>query len=445
VSAVETLSGWGRWPRRACRVRAPRDPDEVAPALAGPPAIARGLGRAYGDSALNPDCTIATRRLDRLLSFEAATGVLVAEAGTSLARIIETFLPRGFFPPVVPGTKFVTLGGAIAADVHGKNHHVAGSFGDHVLWLDLVDAAGETRRCSAEADAGLFHATLGGMGLTGIVLRAALRLMPVESGWIRQRTIVAPDLDAAIDAFEANLASTYSVAWIDALARGATRGRSLVHLGEHARADDLPPASAAAPYATPRRGGRRLPLDAPSWVLTPWAVRAFNHSYFRAGRRAPGERLVDWDSYFFPLDAIHDWNRIYGRRGFAQYQCALPLATAREGLSEMLGTIAAAGLGSFLSVLKRFGTGAPQRPLSFPLEGYTLALDFPLSPAALTLMDRLDEITLAAGGRLYLAKDSRMTQRTFEAGYGAGRAAFDAVIGRQAGRFASLQSRRLGI
>ena len=184
---------------------------------------------------------------------------------------------------------------------------------------------------------------------------------------------------------------------------------------------------------------------APSWVLTPWAVRAFNHSYFRAGRRAPGERLVDWDSYFFPLDAIHEWNRIYGRRGFAQYQCALPLATAREGLSEMLGTIATAGLGSFLSVLKRFGPGAPQRPLSFPLEGYTLALDFPLSPAALTLMDRLDEITLAAGGRLYLAKDSRMTQRTFEAGYGPGRAAFDAVIGPQAGRFASLQSRRLGI
>ena len=445
MSAIETLSGWGRWPRRACRVHAPRDAGDVAAALAGPPAIARGLGRAYGDSALNPECTIATRRLDRLLSFDAESGVLVAEAGASLARVIETFLPRGFFPPVVPGTKFVTLGGAIAADVHGKNHHVAGSFGDHVLWLDLACAGGETRRCSAETDAGLFHATLGGMGLTGIVLRAALRLMPVESGWIRQRTIVAPDLDAAMDAFEANLASTYSVAWIDALARGSARGRSLVHLGEHARADDLPPGGAEAPYATPRRGVRRLPLDAPSWVLTPWAVRAFNEAYFRGGRRAPGERLVDWDSYFFPLDAIHDWNRIYGRRGFAQYQCALPLAAAREGLSGMLGAIAAAGLGSFLSVLKRFGPGAPQRPLSFPIEGYTLALDFPLSPAALTLMDRLDEITLAAGGRLYLAKDSRMTQRTFEAGYGAGRAAFDAVTGGQAGRFASLQSRRLGI
>jgi FAD/FMN-containing dehydrogenase len=447
MKAIETISGWGGWPRRTCRISVPVDPFRVADALIGESAIARGLGRAYGDSALNPDCTVLTRRLDRLLAFDAETGALVAESGVSLARMIEVLLPRGFFPPVVPGTKFVTLGGAIAADVHGKNHHIAGSFGNHVLWFDLLTIDGGVRRCSPSSNVDLFQATLGGMGLTGIVLRAAIRLLPIESGWIRQRTIVAPDLNTAIDAFEANLASTYSVAWIDCLAGGLARGRSLVYLGEHASRADLPPGMAAHPFATPRRSARWFPAYAPSWIMNQWSVRAFNHVYFRKGYRQPPDRLVDWDRYFFPLDSILEWNRIYGRPGFAQYQCALPLAAARDALTDMLDAIASGGLGSFLSVLKRFGAGVPDRPLSFPVEGYTLALDFPLSPAALTMMDRLDEITIAAGGRIYLAKDSRMTQRTFEAGYGAGRAALSVVIPRSAGNrsFASLQSRRLGI
>jgi FAD/FMN-containing dehydrogenase len=447
MKAIETISGWGGWPRRTCRISVPVDPFRVADALTGASAIARGLGRAYGDSALNPDCTVLTHRLDRLLAFDAETGVLVAESGVSLARMIEVLLPRGFFPPVVPGTKFVTFGGAIAADVHGKNHHVAGSFGNHVLWLDLLTVDGDVRRCSPGSNVGLFQATLGGMGLTGIVLRAAIRLLSVESGWIRQRTIVAPDLNTAIDAFEANLASTYSVAWIDCLAGGPARGRSLVYLGEHANRADLPPGIATHPFATPRCRARRLPVYAPSWIMNQWSVRAFNHVYFRKGCQQPPDRLVDWDRYFFPLDSILEWNRMYGRPGFAQYQCALPLAAARDALTDMLDAIASGGLGSFLSVLKRFGAGVPDRPLSFPVEGYTLALDFPLSPAALTMMDRLDEITIAAGGRIYLAKDSRMTQRTFEAGYSASSVALSAAISRSAGNrsFASLQSRRLGI
>lgn len=446
MSRVEALSGWGRWPRQPCRVATPAGLDAVA-AACGASAIARGLGRAYGDSAMNADCTILTRRLDRMLEFDAASGILTAEAGVSLARIVEVFLPRGFFPPVVPGTRFVTIGGAIAADVHGKNHHVAGSFGDHVLWIDLLCGDGEVRRCSAEVEAALFHATLGGMGLTGVVLRAALRLMPVTTGWIRQRTIVAADLDGAMAAFEDNLASTYSVAWIDCLAQGAARGRSLVYLGEHARPEDLPSTAAGEPLRTPQRTTRRVPLDAPSGALNAWSVRAFNGLYFRAGRRGRAERLVDWQTYFFPLDALLEWNRIYGRRGFAQHQCALPLATAREGLAEMLGAVAAAGLGSFLAVLKRLGPGAPERPLSFPIEGYTLALDFPVTPEALKLMDRLDEITVLAGGRLYLAKDARMSGDTFRAGYGQRLAAVQAVVARHGGRtrFASLQSQRLGL
>ena len=440
MTGVE-LSGWARWPRRICRVSAPRRPEAVAAAL-GSSAIARGLGRAYGDSALNPEGTVLTRHLDRVLAFDPQTGVLEAEAGLSLAAVIRHFLPRGFFPAVTPGSKFVTLGGAIAADVHGKNHHVAGSFGDHVLWLDLMGPDGAVRRCSPGENAELFHATLGGMGLTGVVLRAAIRLMPVETGWIAQRTLVAPNLDAAIAAFEDNMDAPYSVAWIDCLARGRARGRSLVHLARHAGLVDLPGPGRDAPFDVALRRARRVPLDAPSWALNAWSVRAFNALYWRAGQRGAGESLVDWDRYFYPLDALLEWNRIYGRRGFAQYQCVVPLAPAREALSEMLGRIAESGLGSFLAVLKRFGPGAPQRPLSFPMEGYTLALDFPLTAEALTLMDRLDEITEAAGGRLYLAKDSRMSQTTFERGYGDALTRFRAA---RAAGMASLQARRLGL
>lgn len=450
--AEREFSGWGRWPRRRCRTATPPAPGDVARALAaGTPAIARGMGRAYGDCALAPALTLSTRRLDRMIAFDPETGLLEAEAGVTLAAAIAAFLPRGFFPAVTPGTKFVSLGGAIAADVHGKNHHGAGSFGDHVAWFDLLGPDGATRRCAPDANPDLFRATLGGMGLTGVVLRAAIRLRPVETAWIRQRTLPAPDLDAAIAAFEASLDATYSVAWIDCLARGPARGRSLVQIGEHARLAELPPERAAAPLAAPARPARRVPLDAPAFALNAWTVRAFNALYWRAGTRAaPGGetgRLVDWDSYFYPLDALLDWNRIYGRRGFAQHQAALPLACARDALAEMLDAIAASGLGSFLAVLKRFGPGAPDRPLSFPIEGYTLALDFPLAPEALTLMDRLDEITLAAGGRLYLAKDSRMTQGTFEAAYGAGRTAFARLLAAQpeGTRFASLQSQRLGL
>jgi FAD/FMN-containing dehydrogenase len=451
TAAERELAGWGRWPRRRCRIRTPAAPEAV-PAALGPRAIARGLGRGYGDCALAPALTLSTRRLDRLRGFDPATGALEAEAGVALGEIVAALLPQGWFPAVTPGTKFVTLGGAIAADVHGKNHHGAGSFGDHVLWFDLVGADRAVRRCAPDLEPDLFRATLGGMGLTGVVTRAAIRLRPVETAWIRQRTIAAPDLDAAIAAFEANLAATYSVAWIDCLARGAARGRSLVQIGEHARRDELPAGRARTPLAARTRAARRMPLDAPAWTLNGWSVRAFNALYFRAGARAAPERLVDWDSYFYPLDALLDWNRIYGRRGFAQHQSALPLAVARDALAEMLEAVAAAGLGAFLAVLKRFGPGAPDRPLSFPIEGYTLALDLPLAPEALTLMDRLDEITLAAGGRLYLAKDARMSQRVFEAGYGAGRDAFARLVeaerqaaGAGATRFESLQSRRLGL
>ncbi len=411
------LSGWGRFPSVDCTVLRPRTEADLLAALArtelNAPAIARGMGRAYGDSALNALATVSMLAFRHMLSFDHERGVLVAEAGVTLAEIISVFLPRGWFVTVTPGTKFVTLGGAIAADVHGKNHHKDGSFGEFVEWIDVMGRDGAVRRCSRTDNSDLFAWTMGGMGLTGVILRCAIRLRRVESAWMRQRSIPAPNLAAAMSAFEENAQSTYSVAWIDCLAKGASLGRSIVLLGEHALADELDVAKRPSPLSTPRRRMIKMPFDAPAFALNPWSVRAFNALYWWKGSRGSREALVDWDSYFYPLDSIHHWNRIYGKRGFAQFQCVLPLAASRAGLEELLGAISASGQGSFLAVLKRMG--AQDSRFSFPMEGYTLALDFPAQPKALALLERLDAITLAHGGRFYLAKDARMSRATFEA------------------------------
>ncbi|MEL6679389.1 MAG: FAD-binding oxidoreductase [Pseudomonadota bacterium] len=450
MTASQTLYGWGRWPRRDCATdRLAALPEgAVAPAApAAPSAIARGLGRSYGDASLNPDLTRKSDGCKRILSFDAETGDIVTEGGVGLHDLLDVFVPRGWFPPVTPGSKFVTVAGMVASDVHGKNHHISGSFGDHVHWLDLHCADGTVRRCSSQDHADLFRATIGGQGLTGHILAVAFRMIAIESAWVTQRTEVAADLDEAIAAFESNLDATYSVAWIDCLARGTSRGRSLVHIGEHATLEELKGEKRRKPFAIPTRRNLTMPMDAPGWALNPLSIRAFNELYYRKGAAATGQQLVDYDSYFYPLDAIREWNRLYGRNGFAQYQCALPLNTARDALDAQLTAISEAGLGSFLAVLKRFGAGAPDRLLSFPMEGYTLALDFPVSPRSLVLMDRLDEITVAARGRLYLAKDSRMTQATFEAGYGPAVDTFRALR-KESGAdqvFHSLLSRRLNL
>lgn len=407
------LAGWGRYPVVDAQLFVPRSDAEIAELISGAPSvIARGSGRAYGDSAVNAPATLDMRRFNRMLSFDPSRGLLVAEAGVTLAEIIDTFLPRGWFPLVTPGTKFVTLGGAIAADVHGKNHHREGSFRAAVDWVDVMGPDGTVDRLSASRNPALFDATLGGMGLTGVILRAGVRLRPVETAWIRQTTVPAPDLSAALAALAEDEA-TYSVAWIDCLATGRALGRSLVMSGEHARRDELPPAQAGAPFAIPRRRNRRVPVDFPGFALNRYSVRAFNSLYWRQGVRRRGTRLVDWDTYFYPLDSILAWNRIYGRRGLAQFQCVLPPETAEAGLTQLLGATSRAGSASFLAVLKRFGR--QESAFSFPMEGFTLAMDFPVSPATLTLLEQLDRIVLDHGGRFYLAKDSRMSAATLRA------------------------------
>ncbi len=436
------LSGWGRFPVADCLLRTPRDADQLAQALAAGAMIARGNGRAYGDSALNPENTVSMHRFNRMVDFDPATGRLVAEAGVLLGDIVEAFLPRGWFPGVTPGTRLVTLGGAIAADVHGKNHHVEGGFGNFVDWIEIMDAKGEIRRASRQENPELFDWTLGGMGLTGVILRAAIRLRPVETGWIRQHSRATPDLDATIAGLEAADSALYSVAWIDCLAGGRKLGRAVIMTGEHAALDTLPMRFRRIPFGPPPRRKLRIPFDLPGFALNRWSVRAFNSLYHRAGTRRSGTAYVPWESYFYPLDSILGWNRIYGRRGLLQFQCVLPPQSARAGLEALLRMTSAAGQGSFLAVLKKMGAGSGR--FSFPMPGYTLALDFPATERVLSLMNDLDRITLEHGGRFYLAKDARLAAATLRAADP--RADDFARMRRDTGaaeHFASLQSRRL--
>ena len=438
------LSGWGNFPKAETRLVTPRSEAELAALIAEGRVVARGNGRSYGDTAIGAATTLDMRRFDRMLSFNPATGQLVAEAGVLLSDVIDSFLPRGWFPLITPGTKLITLGGAIAADVHGKNHHVDGSFRSCVDWIDLMGPDGSVSRCSQSENPDLFGWTMGGMGLTGVILRCAIRLRAVKSAWIRQQMIPADNLDTAISIFERTMDTTFSVAWIDCAAQGEKMGRSLVMLGEHADAAEVPPRYRATPLKARRHRNITFPMNAPGFALNPLTVRAFNAAYFAMGNRKAGDSIVDYDSFFYPLDAILKWNRLYGRRGFMQFQCVLPKDSARDGLSRLLTAITQSGQASFLSVLKRFG--AQDSPISFPMEGYTLALDFPHNRKSLALMPELDAITLDHGGRFYMAKDSRVPAQTFAEADA--RAADFAAWRRDAGlagAFASAQSERLNL
>jgi decaprenylphospho-beta-D-ribofuranose 2-oxidase len=413
---VTAISGWGRYPIIDTEMIHPRTADAARQAtVRGDLAVARGNGRAYGDAGIGVRQTISMTGLDRMRAFDEGTGRLTVEAGLFLSDLIETFLPRGFLPYALPGTSLITVGGAIAADVHGKNHHREAGFGEYVESLVLALPTGEAVRSSREQHRDLFFATIGGMGLTGTILEATIRLRRVETGWIRQRTIVADDLDAAIGALEDNDSATYSVAWIDCLAQGTRLGRSLIFLGEHALSAELGEKQIAKRFPL-RKPSLSIPIDAPSFMLNHWSVAAFNELYFRAGAgKASAPRLVPAHPFFFPLDALGNWNRIYGSRGFVQHQCVLPTDNAKDALAEMLDRIAKRGGSSFLAVLKKLGAG--NGPMSFPIPGYTLALDFPIRGDLFSFLDELDKVVVAAGGRLYLAKDARQSRATFEAGY----------------------------
>lgn len=441
-------TNWGRYPRTETSLGTPGDITEALEQVeAAPSLVGRGMGRCYGDSALNASRILSSLGMNRFISFDQESGLLVAEAGVSLAEIMDCFLPRGWFVPVTPGTKYVTLGGAIASDVHGKNHHVAGSFGMHVDWLDIITADKGLVRCSPAEQSELFHATCGGHGLTGLIVRAALRLVRVSSAWIRQKCLKTGSLRETMDAFEEYASWQFSVAWIDCLKKGPAMGRSLLLCGEFASPEELDAPASQSPHKLPRPRSFSVPLDFPSWALNPLSVSAFNALYYGRAPKGISDALLSCNSFFYPLDAVHDWNRIYGKRGFAQYQFVIPQETAATGLPRLLSRIARSGLGSFLAVLKLFGAQPRFRGnISFPMKGYTLALDFPISRNLFSLFSELDRMVLDYGGRHYLTKDARLPAAVFAESYGV-KALEDFMHVRQAwdrqGRFSSLQSRRL--
>ena len=445
------LSGWGRYPVLDCRTARVSTPDALPAWLAAADSlIPRGAGRGYGDAALNPALTLDMRGLDRLRDFDPATGCLTAEAGLGLDDLLRLFVPRGWFPPVVPGTKFVTLGGMAAADVHGKNHHGAGSFGDHVRALEIVRPDGAVVTCDRTREAALFHASLGGMGLTGVIRAVTFDLVPVETAWLHAETRPAPDLDAVLAALDDAGTWPYSVAWLDLHAPGARRGRGLVHTGRHLSAAEATGPARTAPRAPHRAGGWRVPDVVPSGLVGAPLLRAFNALTWRKSAAHKGEARggtsgpVHYDPFFFPLDRLHAWNRLYGPRGFVQYQGVLPDAASRAGLTALLDRVAAFGHPVALAVLKRLGPGCPARPLSFPRQGHTLALDLPRRRETLTLLAELEAITADHGGRIYLAKDAATTPDRLAAGYpdlDAFRRLREDIGAR--GRFESALSRRL--
>ncbi|OBS53486.1 MULTISPECIES: FAD-binding oxidoreductase [Methylosinus] len=409
--ARRDVYSWGRVVRRTQRVAEPKFRDELPGLVAAArgPLLATGRRRSYGDSCLNSEgMTIDMRGVDRLLAFDAGTGVLQAEAGVSLSQIIAFAAPRGWFLPTTPGTRFVTLGGAVANDVHGKNHHRAGSFGNHVVSFDLLRRDGFQARVTKKSDPDLFAATIGGLGLTGVICTVELQLERIRGGFLDVETIPHANLAEFWELAEESAAGfEHTVSWIDAVARGANFGRGVFSRANW-RPDDV------IEIHGDDRTWKTLPFDAPSRLLNRYTVGGFNELYFRKCRAGAGKSVQHYAPFFYPLDAIHDWNRLYGSRGMFQYQCVVPPGAARAAIATLLREIVGEGQASFLAVLKTFGDKTSPGFLSFPRPGATLALDFPNSGQdTLALMSRLDSIVMEAGGALYPAKDGRLAPETF--------------------------------
>lgn len=411
---ITGLSGWGRYPRTDQTVVRPEKASQLG--IAQESNLARGQGRSYGDAALNSHGTVTlTERLDRFLEFDAESGLLTVEGGATLKHVLETMVPKGWFLPVTPGTKHSSIGGCVAADVHGKNHHRDGSFGQHLTSLDMVLPDGSRAKCSPNELSDVYWATIGGMGLTGIVESATLQLIPVETAYMKVRHRKAGNLEVAFNLMEDDkYDDKYSVCWIDCLAQGGSMGRSVLITGHHASRGEVPLMSHAPLSFKPRRT-KTFNRDWPGFALNPWSIRLFNSLYYaREGRK--GEFRSDYDSFFYPLDRINNWNKMYGKRGFVQYQFVVPRETAQRGVTKAIQVLSKSGRASFLAVLKRMGPPSPGM-LSFPMDGYTLALDIPLTNDLTDFLKKLDDIVLEHGGRVYLAKDSRMSAETFRKMY----------------------------
>lgn len=367
--------------------------------------IARGNGRCYGDASLG-ESIFSTKKLNKFIGFDRLNGIIECESGVLLSDVLEISVPQGYFLYVTPGTKFISVGGAIASDVHGKNHHSEGCFSEYVIDFKLMTENGDIIICSKEENSEKFYATIGGMGLTGIILSARFKLKNIETAYIRQESIKAENLNEIFRLFDESESWTYTVAWIDCLQKGKDIGRSILMRGEHAFAHELPQKFFKNPLRLKKKFSPTVPFYFPGFVLNALTVKLFNLLYFKRQTKKEVKNFIDYETYFYPLDAINDWNKIYGKSGFIQYQMVIPKENAKEGMKKILETIANSGNGSFLAVLKLFGKNNPEAYNSFPIEGYTLALDFKVNSKLKKLVEQLDQIVQEFGGRIYLTKDS---------------------------------------
>jgi FAD/FMN-containing dehydrogenase len=411
----DTYQSWGRYPKvlqRDLPIRWRTQPLPL-PENLSETVLPYGLGRSYGDVCLNAGGAILTTRgLNHFINFDVNTGVLRCEAGISLAEILDLCVPKGWFLPTTPGTKFVTIGGAIANDVHGKNHHGAGTFGRHVLQFELLRSNGERLLCSPTANQPYYAATIGGLGLTGLITWAEIQLKPIQHRAMQTETIQFANVEEFFElSSQSDQYFEYTVAWIDCSSQGADLGRGLFFRGKHLVIGEIPDHWRVSSRTV------RLPFDLPGAMLNHWTVAKFNNWYYHRQKDKSVARLMDYNPFFYPLDAILDWNRLYGKRGFLQYQLVVPNEEHRV-ITTILQTIAASGLSSFLAVVKNFGESTSPGMLSFPRKGVTLALDFPIKgDKTFKLLERLDDMVREAKGAVYPAKDARLSARNFQLYY----------------------------
>ena len=404
------ITGWGRFPCFETTLITPRNIDELKQHTRCGSFIARGNGRSYGDSSINENKTICMKEMDNFLNFDNNNGELIVQSGVLIKDIINIFVKKGWFVPVTPGTKFVTVGGMVASDVHGKNHHKHGSFGNFIEWIEILNVNGKILKCSKQKNSKLFNLTIGGMGLTGIILKVAFKLTKIETSWIKQTIIPAQNLDHIINLFDEFKIATYSVAWIDCLSSGSDFGRALMFLGEHALKSDLNKYKQKEPLKLKEENNFNIMFNFPKFILNKFFIKVFNSLYFHYGKFKNKNSLVEIKKFFYPLDALLNWNRIYGKSGFIQFQCVLPINNSTQGITEILNFIKREKGNAFLAVLKKLGK--EERYISFPMEGYTISLDFAVNENNIRIVEKLDEIVLKYKGRFYLSKDSRMKSNT---------------------------------
>jgi FAD/FMN-containing dehydrogenase len=407
---MKRIANWGNYPEIESNLLSFRDESKLRSIVARESSfIARGNGRSYGDASLAPT-TILTLHFDKILSFDEEAGILECESGITLDQILQVIVPRGWFLPVSPGTKFITLGGAAASNIHGKNHHAEGGFSKHIVEMEVLLESGQLVRCSPLTNPDLFEASCGGMGLTGMITRLKFRLKKIDTSYITQKQVKAENLTEILELFDKYQNYTYSVAWIDCMKKGKGFGRSILILGEHAKLEELGAGQQKDPLLIPSKKPVVFPVNLPSFVLNKYSIRAFNFIYYSKNLKKEIDNIVHYEPFFYPLDTILHWNRGYGKKGLVQYQFVIPLHR-KEGLVEILNRISEKGMGSFLAVLKKFGSH--HSLMSFPLEGYTLALDFPVRRGVFEFLDELDQLVMQHEGRIYLTKDARMNPDIF--------------------------------